>query len=178
MPDNCEELELPVVEADFCTPNINYGQVDEVYIGVDGNPFTDWNLLTEWNARKDNDDTTDATKLRYLHVVGDKPAPEKTELKISKKRKVNTEKKHTINIKVDETGDKNYNLVKWLEENVGAELRVWYSAGKYLYGGNEGVQATIDLDDVIPESDEELNTFIGAIKFEGGHPERILNPMA
>ena len=57
---------------------------------------------------------------------------------------------------------------------------MWYAAGLYLYGGNDGI--VIDqmfLDDIIPESRKELNKFIGATEWEAQfHPERTLNPLA
>jgi hypothetical protein len=93
------------------------------------------------------------------------------------RRKVTGPKKHSINIKVDETGELNYEFLRQLE--CGGVFLIWYQAGKYLYGGNEGIQATIALDDVIPEGTQELNTFTGTVEWEAKHhPERVLNPMA
>lgn len=178
MPEICTPVALPAVKADFCAPNLNFGEIDRVYLGNPGNPFTDWSLLAEWDARLDNADIADATKIRMLHVIGDKPAGEKTKIDFSQGRSVYTEGKHSINIKVDETGDENYELIIWLEENAGQTVSLWYQAGKYIYGGNDGISASLTLDDIIPESDEELNTFNGAATWEGNHPERIPNPMA
>lgn len=175
---DCTGLNLPEVKADFCSPNTNFGQIDKLYLGVSGNPMADWSDLAEWTARLDNTTLADATKIRELHVIGDKPAAEKNKVDFSKGRSVYTEATHTINFAIDETGDENYDLVKFFEDNAGVSIPVWYQAGKYLYGGNSGVSATIVINDVIPQSDEELNTFVGTITFKGGHPDRILNPMA
>lgn len=174
----CIPVALPAVKADFCAPDLNFGEIDKIYLGNTGNPFTDWADLTEWNTRLDNADVADATKIRMLHVIGDKPASEKNKVDYSQGRSVYTEPKHTINIRIDETGEENYALIQWLEENAGQTLALWYQAGKYLYGGNDGLPATLTLDDIIPESDEELNTFNGTANWEGKHPVRILNPMA
>lgn len=176
--EDCIPVALPVVKADFCAPNINFGEIDKVYLGNSGQPFLDWSDLAEWNTRLDNDDVVDAAKIRTLHVIGDKPASEKTKIDFSQGRSVYTDPKHSINLRVDETGDENYALILWLEENAGQTVALWYQAGKYLYGGNMGVSATLTLDDIIPESDEELNTFNGVASWEGKHPLRILNPMA
>lgn len=175
---SCTPVKLPKVTADFCAPDINFGEVSRIMLANLGNPMANVEDLAEWTARLDNDDVADETKIKHLYVIGDKPAPESSELALSAGRKVYTDKKHTVNIKVDETGDDNYALIKWLEENVGQTILIWYVAGKYIYGGNSGIEATLTLDDVIPESDEELNTFVGAAKYEGGHPDRHLNPMA
>ena len=175
----CTTVDIPAVVADFCAPNINFGEIDKIYFTNDGAPLTDWNDLAEWNTRLDNADVTaDNTKIRCLHVIGDKPAPERSEIEFSQGRKAYTEADHSINIRVDETGDENYALVQWLEENAGQQLRIWYQAGKYLYGGNTGILALLTLDDIIPESDDELNTFNGTVSWEGKHPDRIVNPMA
>ena len=175
----CTSVALPAVTADFCSPDINFGEIDKIYFTNDGAPLTDWNDLAEWNTRLDNADVTpDNDKIRFLHVIGDKPAPEKPVIEFSQGRKTYPDPDHTINIRVDETGADNYALLLFLEQNAGQQLRMWYQAGKYLYGGNEGILANLNLDDIIPESDEELNTFAGTITWEGGHPERIANPMA
>tara|TARA_R110000787_G_scaffold97665_4_gene201327 strand:+ start:27783 stop:28316 length:534 start_codon:yes stop_codon:yes gene_type:complete len=174
----CNPVNLPVVATDFCNPNVNFGQIDKIYLGNPGNDFTDWSLVTEWTARVDNANSVDDDAIRELPVIGDKPAPERNEIAFSNGRKVYTTPKHSVNVKLDETGDENYALLRFLDLNAGQELRVWYSAGKYLYGGNSGVPAVFVLDDVIPESDEELNTFQGVLSWEGIHPERILNPIS
>lgn len=178
MPD-CTTVDLPVVTADFCAPDINFGEVDKIYFTNDGSPLTDWADLAEWNTRLDNADVTaDNDKIRSLHVIGDKPRPEKSVVEFSQGRKAYPDPDHTINIRVDETGADNYGLLLFLEANAGSQLRVWYQAGKYLYGGNTGILANLNMDDVIPESDAELNTFVGEVTWEGPHPTRIANPMA
>lgn len=175
---DCTPVNLPVVKADFCAPNINFGEVDKIYLGNQGNPFTDWTQLAEWTTRIDNDDAATVTAIKELHVIGDKPATEKNKVDFSQNRSVYTSPKHTLNIRIDETGDENYALLQWLETNAGQTVSLWYQAGKYLYGGNDGIPAILTLDDIIPESSEELNTFNGAATWEGNHPERIVNPMA
>lgn len=175
---DCTVVNLPVVTADFCSPNINFGQIKTLYLGNSGNPLTDWTDLAEWNTKIDNADTADAAKIKKLHVIGDKPSPERGTVEFSQGRTAYTTPEHTINFRIDETDDNNYALIQFLEANAGQTIQVWYEGGKYLYGGNTGVSATIVLDDIIPESDEELNTFNGTIVWEGNHPARILSPLA
>lgn len=175
----CTPVNLPAARADYCAPDINFGSVDKIYLGNEGNPFTDWTSLAEWTSRIDNtDDGTTVTAIKELHIEGDKPRPERGEVKFSQGRKAYTTPDHTLNITVDETHTDNYALVKWLDANAGQKITVWYQAGKYLYGGNDGISSTLVLDDVIPRSDEELNVFEGEVTWEGNHPDRIVNPMA
>lgn len=176
--DVCNPEELPAVSSSFCAPDLNFGQISDLYLGNLGNVFTDWSLLSEWTDRLDNSATNDLTKIRHLHGIGDKPAAESNSVSFSKGRKVNTEKNHTINFKIDETNPENYALIQWFENNANQSVLGWYAGGKYIYGGNSGITMTVLLDDVIPESEQELNYFQGVITFEGGTPDRILNPLA
>ena len=174
----CTAVQVPAAEADFCAPDLNFGQVDKVYIRAVGQTdLTDWTAPAEWATLLDNATMADLTLIRTLHVIGDKPEPDQTEIEYSLGRKAYTTPDHTVNVRVDETGDTNYALLLWLEENVGQTLQIWYSAGKYLYGGPGGIPATLKLSDIIPESDEELNTFNGVIQWTGAHPARTVNPI-
>lgn len=175
--ENCTPVTLPVVGADFCAPVTNFGGITKIYLANIGNPLTNVEDLTEWNSRLSNTGTT-GTEIRTLHVVASKPAPEKSEIEFSLGRKLYTPKSHTIPVKIDEVNDENYELIKWLEDNVGQSILMWHNGGKYMYGGNGGIVATLTLDNIIPESDEELNTFDGLLTFEGGHPDRHINPLA
>ncbi len=176
--ESCEELVLPVAAASFCDPDINYGQVGRVYFST--TEMTDWESLVEWTARLDNDTDIPLTDYtRYFNVIGDKPAPEKPETKISRGRTVFGTKTHTLNFAIDETGEDNYAFMQFLEENAGAGIRMWFEAGKYLYGGNSGICCSISIDEIIPEAETEITKFIGVAKWYSiTSPERILNPMA
>ena len=174
----CVPVQMPPVTADFCAPVIAFGEINKIYLGNQGNPFTDWTDVAEWTARLDNADVAAADKIRTLHVIGDKPAPERTKVEFSQGRSVYTDPKHSINVRVDEVADLNYTFLKWLEDNTSQNLRVWYEAGGYLHGGPEGVSAAFILDHIIPESSEELQSFNGVISWEGSHPLRILSPIA
>ena len=175
---DCTTVDLPATEADFCSPDINYGGLQKIYLGNPGNPFTDWADPAEWTARLDNADVADPTKIRTLHIIGDKPAPERPLIEFSLGREIYGDAEHTINVKVDETGPTNYALVQWLEDNAGQRIQIWWEHGKYLSGGNDGVSAILVLDPITPESDEELEYFGGTVKFEGKNPARIENPIA
>lgn len=175
--ESCDALVLPVAVASFCDPDINYGQIGRVYFST--TPMTDWESLIEWTARLDNTTPTPLVDyVRYFNVIGDKPAPEKPEIKISRGRTVFGSKTHTLNFAIDETGDSNYTFMQFLEANVGAGIRMWYEAGKYLYGGDSGICCSISIDEIIPEAETEIVKFIGVAKwFSASHPPRIINPM-
>lgn len=173
----CKTVDLPIVEADLCAPDTNFAEIDKIFLGNADSPFTNWALLSEWNARLSNT-TVAETAIRFLHVIASKPKPERTKITFSQKRTLYTTPKHTIPFKVDETGAHNYGLLQFLETNAGMPIPIWYQVGKYIYGGNSGILATIIMDDVIDENGEVLQIFEGTIEWEGLHPARILNPMA
>lgn len=175
----CNPVALPAAEADFCAPEIDWGQVEYLYLGNDGEAaFSDWTTVTEWNTRLDNADVADSSKIRTLHVIGDKPATEKNKIDFSLGRSVYTDPKHTLNARTEEVGDLNYALVQFYEENQGQTVRIWWSDGKYLYGGNEGVQANITMEYIVPESKEELKYIQVTVTWEGLSPARTVNPIA
>lgn len=174
---SCVPVNLPAAKADDCNPTLNFARVDMVFLGNSGQPMADWTSLIEWTARLDNVDVTD-TKIKFLNVIGSKPAPTRNKVEFSKGRSVYTEAEHTLPIKVDETHDDNYLLIKWLEDNAGQEILLWYASGKYLYGGDSGISASLLLDNIIAEDDKALNTFDGQAEWKGVHSDRILNPMA
>lgn len=175
---DCVQANLPAISADFCAPNTTFGQVPEIYIGYPNQPFDDVSDLAEWTLRVDNTTLADLTLIRKLHVIGSKPKAASTELEFSQGRKVYTTKKHTLPFKVDETDAVNYAFLQFVDANPGRVYALWFTGGKYLFGGDDGVYCTISLDLVIPENKEELQYFDGVASWEGVTPARIVNPMA
>lgn len=174
-PENCES-ELPVVEFSECAPETNAAQIRNLYMTNPGNPFTDWNDPSEWAARVDNS-STNADAIRQLIVIASKPRPEKTEKKISHSRIINGKKNHVVNVKIDETNQTNYEMLRKLE--CGGTKSMWYETEKYMYGGNDGIDASFNLDDVIEEDETALEQFEGEMKWTAAfHPERIPSPLA
>jgi len=166
----------PDFSFDDCSPDVNHGQIDRIYIASDGAAaFIDWTLLPEWTARLDNT-TLDIEKIRFLNVIGDKPVAEFDQKEISRKRKIILDKTHTIAFSIDETSAINYEALREIE--CGGNFKLWFQAGKYLYGGNDGIDAFITENDMIPRERKELNTFEGVATWENKfHPERCTNPL-
>lgn len=166
----------PVWDFSDCNPDFNYGQIDRIYLmALGGAPFTDWTDLSEWVARMALP-VSDLDSIQFLNVIGEKPAAASTELEISRRRKITTEKIHTINFDIDETGLINYNAIRQTE--CGGNYRMWYGNGKYLAGDNDGIEVFINIDDVIPKDRKALELFSGKAVWENQfHPLKELNPM-
>ena len=184
MASTCEEIvcstscesELPVVEFDICNPEVHFGQISDVFITNVGNPLTDENSPSEWTTRLSLPQS-DPSKIINLLGIGDKPAAEANEIEISRGRTVSGNKNHTINFRIDETSDDNYNMMRSFECSKVAKM--WYKTfeGK-LYGGAEGIDASISFNHVIPENASELEVLQGTLKWKAKfHPCRTDYPL-
>ncbi len=175
-PTGCE-TELLIVEFSECSPTLLGAQISDIYIGNDGNPLTNWSDPAELAARIDND-STDATAIRHLTVIGDKPKSEKSQQKISHNRITYSKKTFTINFRIDDNTEANYEFGRSTECN--GTYRIWFATlGGKLYGGNEGIKANVEMEEVIVEDDTQYATINGTIKWTSKFsPIRIDNPIA
>lgn len=174
-PDNCS-FALQTFKFSECAPKVKEGGICNIFLRNVGNPLVNWESLTEWTDNIDNT-STDADAIRALTVTGDVPLPESTEKTISHQRIIKLSKKRTANAKIDDDSDDNYDAMRQLQ--CGGSYLAWIlTNGGDLYGGNSGIQVTIDTDEVIPESIEE-NTYINLVlKWqERISPLRIAAPM-
>lgn len=174
--DGCT-AKAPAFSFNDCDPNTNRGQIDRIYImAAGGADMADWTQLAVWTARMALDPTVTVDAIQYMNVIGEKPEATSDVKEISRVRKVVLDKTHTINFDVDETNEDNYDALRQIE--CGGNFKIWYQAGKYLYGGNDGILAFIQENDMIPRERKELNVFKGVATWEAEfHPERIDNPM-
>lgn len=177
-PDGCT-AELPEVDFDLCSPDVHFGQVSDVFITNVGYPLTNYTDPIEWAERLALLNT-DPSKIIQLIGIGDKPAAEANIIEISKGRKVSGNKNHTVNFRIDEVSDLNYEMMRKFECN--KTVLAWYKTyeGK-LYGGNSGVHSagvSIQFSHVIPENAAELETLPGTITWKSKfHPCRSDYPL-
>lgn len=177
-PEGCESL-LPEVEFDLCNPDVHFGQISDVFITNVGYEMTDETDPTEWAARLALA-SSDPAKIIQLKGIGDKPAAEANILEISYGRKVSGNKNHTVNFRIDEVSDKNYEMMRKFECN--KTVLAWYKTyeGK-LYGGRFGVHSqgvSIQFNHVIPENASELETLTGTLTWKSKfHPCRTDWPL-
>ncbi len=115
-PSDCTYT-LQIVDADICNPDLAFGQINTIYLAArNATDFTDWTDQTEWDARLSNTGS-DAEDIRYLFGIGEKPAAESAEYKISKGRTIYGKRTHTITFEVEDTGVNNYNFIRYLQCN-------------------------------------------------------------
>ena len=177
-PSGCTTA-LPAVKFDKCAPKVNLSEIERIYVAKPtAAAFADWKLATEWTTRISETDSTGDDAIRPLIVIGDKPAPANVIKEISNGRKLPVRKDHTLNVTIDDVSDENYDFMRTLE--CGGQVKIWYeTAGGYLYGGNEGIDATMVLDDVLNRGRDEIETLTGTITWSAKfHPERTLSAIA
>jgi hypothetical protein len=165
-PESCS-AELPDVSFDLCNPDVHFGQISDVFITNVGNPLVDETSPVEWSDRLALA-SSNPSRIIQLMGIGDKPAAESNVIEISKGRKVSGNKNHTVNFRIDEVSDLNYEMMRKFECN--KTVLMWYKTyeGK-LYGGASGIQASIGFNHVIPENSAELETLVGSITWKAKH---------
>ena len=175
---------MPAVNADLCAPGVNYGQIEMLMFTRNGDGLTDFLDDTEWAARIDNDSTgTEAlptsgnAEIRQLFGIGSLEAPERPEVTISRRRKVYADPKFTMTFAVDDTGDVNWNTFMRGLPSGGQVYSVWFATKTRIFGGNDGITATIVANPSIPESTEETQKIILTVTWEGTIPEAGDNPL-
>ena len=169
-----------IQEADFdwCNPYTTFGEIDHIYVMSNaGSNLNNWNDLDEWQTRMALDPSSDYDAIQDLYVVADLPAAEQEEVEISGGRKVYPPASFTINWDIDDLSDANYEFMRWLECNF--FVKIWFSAGDYLYGGNVGIETSLSGKLVIERGQKSLQKISGTAFWESQFsPERTTNPMA
>lgn len=173
---SCEST-VPVVDFDLCSPKIFFGEIEHIYIAAgDAAPFTDFEDLAEWTARV-SETSVDPDAIRDFFVVADLPAASADEIIISLGRKVYSPATHTINVDIDEVSDENYEFGRTTSCN--QRYKVWFSTESHLFGGNDGIDATVNLRPVIERGQKSINKLMGTVTWEAQFsPQRGDNPFA
>lgn len=176
-PTGCDSYLLDV-DFDYCDPNVLFGEIDHIYLMAQvGSNLADWTSLTVWNARKALDPTSDTDAIIDLTVMGDLPVAETEEIEISLGRKIQSPASFVVNFDIDDVSDTNYDLMRFLECNV--VVKMWFSANEVLFGGNTGIEATIQNKYQIERGQKSVQKIVGTVKWEAKFsPERTTNPMA
>jgi hypothetical protein len=179
-PTDCSS-NTPEVKFSLCAPETMKGGLSKMYVLSEA--FTDITDDAEW-ATKLPTDTEDqsSSSIKVFYIAGDKPAPEKQIKEIDNGRFITPQKTHTYNIKIYELNDENYEAMRSFEcgGNINVVLEDIHGN---LYTGvgetetNSGMNVSIDLDHIVPESSDELQTLQGTLKFKSQfHPLRIAKP--
>lgn len=172
--NGCEE-DLPVFKFDDCQPEVYFSEIQRIFIGKKSiPPFTNWKAAGEWITRMAS---TGDDRIVVLTVIGDKPAGASVIKDISNGRKVTIGKDHTLNWTIDDVSDENYEAMRTME--CGGQYKFWWETqGGKMYGGNSGVEARTDVNNVQGRGRDEIETIIGSFTWRSKfHPERADSPI-
>jgi len=147
-PEDCAGS-LPEPKFNDCSPQLGYGEIETLYIGKVGTaPFSNVEDLSEWTTRLGLV-ISDDDAIRAFTVKGQLAAPAATEIKISKNRTIRGFKTFTMAAQIDEDTDENYEAHLTFECN--NKFVIWFATSDgMLFGGNDGIEASIISDYIIP----------------------------
>lgn len=148
-PANCAGFEMPAVQSDYCTDAmvLELSEIKRILVAeVDqtdktkalGGP-TDWTDKAAWTTAINN---TTSNKVRSIYGIGDIPEPESTTVTVHDNQTKVISKKYGMNFDIQDVNTVNYTAARTLQ--CGGSVRFWYETrGGYLYGGADGIPATI-----------------------------------
>ena len=175
-PNSCETA-LPEVKFSKCSPNIVLSEIVRIFVGKQSTqPFNNWKDASEWTQRLSETANT-ANAIRPLTVIADKPAGSPVVKEISNGRKYNLRKDFTVNIEIDDVSEENYEFMRVTQ--CGGEYKLWFeTAGGRIYGGNEGIDASLVLDNVLGRGKDEIEKITGTASWSDKFsPEMALSPI-
>jgi hypothetical protein len=170
------DLVMPTPKFNICSPEGKFGQVAEIYRTNPGYPLNDENNPNEWLGRMAMPDNNPA-KIHRLIVIGDLPASESAEVEMSRNRFIYGPETNTLNARIDEVNQENYEFMRQTHCNVGH--LIWYVGnGGDAYGGNAGIKVSGKFKHVIPEGTNDLQTLVASFKWKSDTPPcRFLHPL-
>jgi len=167
--------DVPIISMDECNPATDFSEIDKLYVTQIDQDLDDWTSAAEWIGRIDNSGT-DTDDIREWWVSGELPDPERNITEIDNDREVSSRMKFQMTLQVFETNTTNYDAVRFIQ--CGTRFLIWYSAGAYMYGGTDGIEASIIASHQITKGSREINVIQLLISWEADHnPERIDNPL-
>lgn len=172
-PQSCADL-LPKVKFDDCVPDLNYGEIEWLYLGRYGYPFQDWTTASEWAARLVPSGRTPNKhdSIISLRGIGSRPKPQENIITISGGRKVALPSVVTLNFSMDETNAENHLALRMLQCDSFNNLAMWYETrdGQF-HGGNNGIRCFVDPDYIIPEDFNQLIKWETQLVWDATHTE-------
>ncbi len=179
-PTTCSAT-LGAVDFDDCSPEVHYGEIAKLYLWVlDETPFAtqaEFDSAAHW-ATHISDSGTTAGSIREFIVIGEMPEPEQTETPISGDRVVQGYKKFILNLEIDETNETNYNFLL-LSECGGKYKACFETADGIIYGGYQGIEVSIKMNQPIPKSRQEVVKITAKVTWSSkNHPLRQISILA
>ena len=148
------------------------GSIDRIYISTDlTTSLINPEQLAEWTNK------LESKKLIELQVIGDMPEPETAELGWVDGMTLNGNTTFSVNFRILEMNDINYDFVRRLMYN--PKLKLWFkTSGGYMYGGKDGLVVNIKVKFSIPEDRSDITKANFTAKWiDDNYPDRIISPI-
>ena len=180
-PTDCTGV-LDEVQFNECAPEVHFGEIAKLYLWVDS-------VTPPFASQAEYDDLDNWTDHLYVYpaavaiddileftVIGEQPEPEQTETPISGDRIVVGYKKFILNLEIDETNDTNYEFIM-ASECDGKYKCNYETADGQLYGGWEGLDVSVKMNQVIPRERAGVVKIMTKVAWSSkNHPFRQLSP--
>lgn len=173
----CEGESMPETDCDWCAPNVRTSEIRRIFLQLtSADDFEDWTQPFEWVTRL-SETSHDRNAIRPISVVGDKPAPNATNVRISLDRTQTVQKEHTVNATMYEVNDTNHAFVMAIKN--GRYLKMHYeTTGGYMFGGNGGIMARVTVNMILPKGQGEIMMYQVTITWNSLRTEdRCLSPI-
>lgn len=183
------DSELAPVSFNECQPNIVASEITKIYItNATGDGFTAVRQLAEWTPRlsqtrtHENDDPlepVDLNVIRTINVIGDRPVSTSSPIAISNGRQHTANRANVINFEMDEISEENHDFVRTIQA-CGGTFKFWYETmGGLLFGGNDGIKGSFNVDMQLDRGQESHMRYSGTITWNGKVSEEyVLSPFA
>jgi hypothetical protein len=176
---NCADFNLPITGFDDCNPDVNYSEIERVFIGgPKAGPFANIANAAEWNTRM-TQTTIGVDSVRALTVIGDMPAAAGVVKELSNGRKKQIGKDFTVNYTVDDISDENYTFFRTLDEQPLIRLFGFETQGGKMYHyGNAGIIVNHNSNGILARGRDEIETEAGVITWRNKQrPLRMTSPI-
>lgn len=172
----CDD-DLPVITVTNCE-EIGNELIDTVYIAdIDAAAFTNVAQAGEWTTRLSQSATTANTIRAFKVHKGQKPFVEPTIVTSNSGKRWTRRSPKNIEGTDDNASVSNH---EWHRKmNCKREVKIWFGAGKYIYGGNSGIQASfISTHGIIDNGDRPAEGWNWRCDWEAAcEPEKAIRPI-
>lgn len=178
----CSTATLPAISTSFCSPKIKKGQLYKMFVtrASTDDVFVDITDVDEWADRLSNSTVipgSGAAPVREFPVIGQMPEPEVTETNISLDRIYQSTPKNTFSGRIDEMSAENISFARTIQGLGGATYKAWFQADDFIIGGDAGINGTLKMSIVIPESRTEPQYIAWTFRYTGVQPEFDTTPL-
>lgn len=163
---------LPALSTDDACMTVKTGQIFKFYNtrATSADVLTDVTDDVEWNTRLDQSAVipgSGAAPIREWSVIGSKAEGEVTEQELPLNQVYSTKGNTTLALRCYDLTDANLAAVKSYNDAGSVKQKCWFAFADQMVGGDSGINGSLRVDLVIPESANELSYIALNFTFRG-----------